>query len=54
MFSNPGITMAEIADTIGISIKAVEKQIASLKREGKIERLGSDKGGRWKINEVNP
>ena len=49
--SNASITMAELADAIGISVKAVEKQIALLKKQGRIERIGPDKGGHWKINE---
>lgn len=50
---NPEITMGELAESIGISVKAIEKQIALLKRENRIERIGPDKGGYWKINESN-
>jgi len=45
---NPKITIPEMAEALGITTRAVEKQIAKLKREGKIKRIGPDKGGYWK------
>ena len=35
---------------IGVSAKAVEKQLKKLKSKGVINRIGPDKGGFWKIN----
>ncbi len=49
MSENPDITISEISNSIGISIKGVEKQISILRKSGIIERVGSDKTGRWKI-----
>lgn len=46
---NPSITMTELAETIGIAVKAIEKQLANLKKQGRIEWIGPDKGGYWKI-----
>ena len=46
---NIHITIPELADQIGITTRAVDKQIANLKKEGIIERIGPDKGGYWKI-----
>jgi ATP-dependent DNA helicase RecG len=46
---NSEITIPEIADTIGISTRAVEKHLAKLKLDGIIVRTGSDKVGKWKI-----
>ena len=43
------LTMAAIARQIGITQKAVEKQIARLKADGIIKRIGSDKGGHWLV-----
>ena len=40
---------ATIADRIGRSAKAVEKQLAKLKAEGLIERKGPAKGGEWVV-----
>ncbi|MEA3487165.1 MAG: ATP-binding protein, partial [Thermodesulfobacteriota bacterium] len=43
------ITIPEIAERIGITERGVKKQISKLKAEGKITRVGPDKGGYWKI-----
>lgn len=39
----------ELAEIIGISDRAVEKQIAKLRKQGVLERVGSDKTGYWKV-----
>ena len=44
------ISASAMADSIGISERAVEKQLAKLKGKGVIDRIGPDKGGYWKIN----
>ncbi|MFN2261335.1 MAG: ATP-binding protein [Psychroflexus sp.] len=49
ILDNDNITTAEMADIIKISTRAIEKQLAKLKREGIIDRIGPDKGGRWKV-----
>ena len=50
MLSEDGtLTMAALARRIGITTKAVEKQIARLKADGILKRIGPDKGGRWHI-----
>ncbi|HSD58590.1 MAG TPA: HTH domain-containing protein [Methanotrichaceae archaeon] len=38
-----------IADRLGITQRAVEKQIANLKEEGRIRRIGPAKSGRWEV-----
>ena len=48
--SNPSSTAADIAEQIGISQRAVEKQIKKLKDLGVITREGSRKNGLWVIN----
>lgn len=40
---------ASLAEKIGISAKAVEKQLAKLKADGIIERKGPAKGGEWVV-----
>ena len=40
---------AKLAEKIGISAKAVEKQLAKLKAEGIIDRKGPAKGGEWVV-----
>ena len=43
------LTAVALAALIGITPKAVEKQIARLKADGLIERIGPDKGGHWQV-----
>lgn len=49
---NEKITAKEIAESIGLSLRAVEKQLAKLKQDGVLNRIGPDKGGHWKILEL--
>lgn len=39
---NPNITMSKLAASIGISAKAVEKQIARIKKDGLLVHIGPD------------
>ena len=48
---NKNITISEMAKKLNISTRAVEKQIAKLKKEAKIRRVGPDRGGYWEIVE---
>ena len=47
--ANTSISTQEIADTIGISRRAIAKAIAKLQAEGFLRRVGPDKGGHWEI-----
>ncbi len=47
----PGISAGELAKILGISSRAVEKQISRLKEKGTLKRVGPDRGGHWKILE---
>ncbi|MBW1707855.1 MAG: winged helix-turn-helix transcriptional regulator [Deltaproteobacteria bacterium] len=46
----PSLSAQEIAKRIGISPRAVEKQIARLKKEGRLRRMGPAKGGYWEVS----
>lgn len=48
---NPKHTAKTMASCLGLSVPAIQKQIAFLKSENKLERVGPDKGGRWKVIE---
>ncbi len=50
LHSDPSSTAAEIAQRIGISQRAVEKQMKKFKDLGIIHREGSRKNGLWVIN----
>ncbi|MBS1571218.1 MAG: winged helix-turn-helix transcriptional regulator [Bacteroidetes bacterium] len=43
------ITTAEISKQLKMSISTVKRKIKQLKEQEKIERIGSDKTGYWKI-----
>ena len=45
------VTTEEIAERLGVSRRAVAKQIAKLKTKGLLERIGPDKGGHWEVKE---
>ena len=45
--SNGDITKKELSSMIGISTTAIDQNISRLKDFGLIERIGSDKAGRW-------
>ena len=45
----PELTLAEVAQVIGRSPRAVERAVAKLKLEGKLSFQGPKKGGRWLV-----
>lgn len=45
------LSATALARRIGITPKAVEKQIARLKADGTLRRIGPDKGGYWQVVE---
>ena len=47
--NDPFISAKRIADQITISSRKVQENLKKLKDLGLIERIGSDKGGYWKI-----
>ncbi|MCC8119155.1 MAG: Fic family protein [Bacteroidales bacterium] len=49
LYDRPGLTTEEAAQTLGISSRAVAKQIKKFKDLGILIREGSRKGGLWKI-----
>ena len=49
MKEDSSITIKELALRLDMSESGIKKMITKLKKEGKIERIGSAKGGFWKI-----
>lgn len=45
----PKITLQEIADKIGKSLRTVKMSIKALQESGKVERVGGKKEGSWKV-----
>ncbi len=48
---NSHITIKKMAAELGVSDRAVKKQIKGLKDEGRLRRVGPDRGGYWQIME---
>ncbi len=46
---NPNITTLEIAKILGLSKRAVLKNIKKLKEQNKLKRVGPNKGGYWEV-----
>lgn len=44
------LTLAELAKCLNLSVRAVEKQVARLKAQGRLRRIGPNKGGRWEVS----
>ena len=47
---NAQLTRAELAQRLALSDSGVKRILAKLKASGLIERLGSNKSGRWLVN----
>lgn len=48
----PYATAGQLAEELGLTIDGVDYNIRKLKKQGRIVRIGGDKGGHWKINET--
>jgi ATP-dependent DNA helicase RecG len=49
MIQNHAITTQELSETLSLSTAGVEKAIRTLKKQKKLRRVGSDRGGRWEV-----
>jgi ATP-dependent DNA helicase RecG len=49
---DPYITQKELGNIVGLSRRGVEKNISILKAKKIIERIGANKGGYWKIENM--
>lgn len=43
------MTIPELAEALKITTRGIEKQIAKLRREGRLRRYGPVKGGHWEV-----
>ena len=48
--NNPHITIKQLAAITGVTLRAIEKQMAALQSSGLISRSGSRKTGKWMVN----
>ena len=49
MQENSAITIEQLAQACGVSDKTIKRDIAKLKEEGRVERVGSLKSGQWNV-----
>jgi len=49
MMANPKVTAKYLIKATGLSRSGVEYRLNKLKDSGRIETIGPDKGGHWKI-----
>lgn len=49
MKAMPDVTTMELADATGLSIAAINWNIRKLKADGRLRRVGPDKGGHWEV-----
>ncbi|MFT3755710.1 MAG: winged helix-turn-helix transcriptional regulator [Pseudoxanthomonas sp.] len=45
----PKLTVSELADELDKSEITVHRAIRALRESGRLERIGPDKGGHWKV-----
>lgn len=46
---NPTATMAQMAEELGVHPSTVKKHLRNLKHQGRLKRVGPDKGGKWEL-----
>lgn len=50
---NPRITINRLAEETGLSVAGVRYHLNNMKKQGVLERIGADKGGCWKVSDLN-
>ena len=45
----PKTTIQDLASSLAISDRAIKKHISNLKDQGRLRRIGPDKGGHWAV-----
>ena len=51
MKENPEVTIPIMAETLRLTTRAVEKNVAKLQAKGIVKRVDPDKGGYWEVRE---
>ncbi|WGZ94372.1 MAG: hypothetical protein QJT81_21780 [Candidatus Thiothrix putei] len=46
---HPTLTLSEAANHLGLSVRAIEMASAKLVKAGKLQHIGSKKGGHWEV-----
>ncbi len=54
LYKDQDMAIPQLAEHIGITTRAIEKNIKKLQDAGKLRRVGPDKGGHWEVLEGQP
>lgn len=46
---HPTSTIADMATRFGVTTRTVERQLQTLQKQGRLERIGSTKSGYWRL-----
>lgn len=46
---NAAVTIPELAESLGVSPRTIERNLYKLQEEGRLRRVGPAKGGRWEL-----
>ncbi len=46
---NPSVRLAQIAEALNLNKRHIERLVSKLKKEGRVQRVGSDKTGHWEV-----
>ncbi len=46
---NHVMTIAELAKALGLSTRSIERNLQKLQKEGRLRRIGPQKGGYWEV-----
>jgi len=52
LVANSSATRKELAEIAGISEDGIKWNLNKLRKEGRIKRIGPDKGGHWEVIEI--
>ncbi len=50
MLEDQFISINKLSEIVGVSKRSIERNIKNLQNNGSITRIGSAKGGHWKVN----
>jgi len=49
LIRNSSITIAELAKSVGVTPRSIERNLQKLQEVGRLRRVGADKGGCWEV-----
>jgi Fic family protein len=49
LIRNSSITITELAKSVGVTTRSVERNLQKLQDQGRLRRVGADKGGYWDV-----